>query len=221
MRVLIAGAGRGGLGVAVHLRGLGHAVTIVDIDGAVALRASEEHGIVALTGDATDASLVRAAEAGKADVVVAMLHRDADNLAVALLARVSGARRVMVRMRDPAYREIYEKAGVNRVLSETDVLVGAFATSIEHEPVRHSMVLGGGRTVVFELRLPDDAKVAGRTVSELAGDKDFPPSCVLAGLFENGAMEAPRGASTLEGGMDVLLVAKREELAAVVAFFMR
>ena len=58
LRILIAGAGRVGLAVGAHLRGLGHEITIVDRDAAVVSHAFERHGLVALSGDATDASLL-------------------------------------------------------------------------------------------------------------------------------------------------------------------
>lgn len=222
MRVLIAGAGRAGLSVAVHLATMGHEVTIVDRDDAIATSAFERHGLVSLVGDATDAGLLKEAEVGRADVVVAMLRRDADNLAVALLAQAAGAKRVMVRMRDPDYRSVYVRAGVHRILSEIDVFIGAMATAIEHPGVRHAMVLGTGESVAFELDIPVDAMVAGRTVSVVAGSRGFPASCVFAGLYRpDGRVEAPRGSSIVAGGATVLLVAARDELAEVIAFFLR
>jgi trk system potassium uptake protein len=168
MRIVIAGAGRGGLSLGIHLQGLGHAVSILDRDAHIASRAQQEHGLVALAGDATDATVLRQADPARADVVLAMLHRDADNLAVAMLARSLGASRVMVRMRDPDYRPLYEKAGIDQILSETEVLVGALATAVEHEAVRHSMVLGSGEAVAIELAIPEGAMVIGRSVSEVA-----------------------------------------------------
>ncbi|MFO0677483.1 MAG: TrkA family potassium uptake protein [Polyangiaceae bacterium] len=221
MRVHIAGAGRGGLSVAIHLAGAGHSVTIVDRDPNVAKRAFELYGIVAMQGDATDASVVKGSEMGRADVVVGMLHRDADNLAVALLARQMGVRRVMVRMRDVEYRAIYERAGVDRILSETDIFVGALATTIEHDAIRHSMVLGHGDSVAFELVIPDDGALVGAAVKDIAVDPEFPKSCVIAGLFVGGRMEAPRGNTIVEKGADVLLVASRADLGATVQFFMK
>jgi trk system potassium uptake protein TrkA len=220
MRIVIAGAGRAGLSVAAYLSELGHEVTIIDRDPTQAKRAFDKHGLVAHVGDATDADLLRDARIGQADVVVAMLRRDAENLAVALLARSSGASRVMVRMRDPAYRAVYETAGVHRILSEIDVFIGALATAIEHEAVRHAMLLGSG-SVAFELQIPASSKVAGRTVSDIAQDPGFPASCVFAGLSsESGRVQAPRGSSVVEGGCNVLLVAPRSDLAAVVKFFL-
>jgi trk system potassium uptake protein TrkA len=221
MRVLIAGAGQAGVSVARHMSQLSHSVTILDRDAQVARRVFEQFGIVALAGDATDAQLLRQAEVDRADVAVAMLHRDADNLAVALLARELGARRVMVRMRDIDYRGAYARAGVHRILSETEILVGALAMSIEFEPVRHAMLLGGGESVAFELEIPADAAVCGHTVSAIAMSPDFPSSCVFAGIFGPDGMQSPRGGTVVPGGQQILLVSRREEMSRVVEFFMR
>ncbi|AKV01553.1 Trk system potassium uptake protein TrkA [Labilithrix luteola] len=221
MRIVIAGAGRGGLSVAIHLQSLGHVVTILDRDAIVTRRAFEENGIVALAGDATDVALLAQAEVGRADAVLAMLHRDADNLAVAMLARRLGALRVMVRMRDPEYRGVYDAAGVHQIISETEVLVGALATAVEHESVRHSMALGNGEAIAFEIEVPEGAWVVGRTVSEVAQQPDFPRSCVIAGMSLDGAVQGARGASMFAVGTQVLLVAARNDVAAAISFLMR
>ena len=44
---------------------------------------------------------------------------------LAFLARSLGAKRVIVRMRDPAYRSVFEAANITEILSETEILVGA------------------------------------------------------------------------------------------------
>jgi trk system potassium uptake protein TrkA len=220
MRVLIVGLGRAGLSIAAHLSSSGHEVTVIDRDRAVTERAAEQHGLVALTGDGTDAAVLEDAEVARADVVVAMLRRDPDNLAVALLAKSNGVRRVLVRMRDIAYRAVYLAAGVKRIWSETEVLVGALATAIEHEAVLHAMLLGSGESVAFEIAIPEDSRVAGRTVSDIAADPAFPASCVFAGLYlPNGAVEGPRGSSVVQGGISVLLVARRSEVSRTIDFF--
>ncbi|MDB4935503.1 MAG: Trk system potassium uptake protein TrkA [Labilithrix sp.] len=221
MRILITGAGRGGLSLAVHLQEAGHLVSIVERDPSITRRASEQYGLVCLEGDATDAEVLRVASPERVDAVLAMLHRDADNLAVAMLARALGARRVMVRMRDPQYRALYESAGVQQILSETEVLVGALATAVEFEAVRHSMILGSGQAIAAEIAVPPDAWVVGRTVSEIAGAATFPTSCVVAGMTLDGHVQAPRGATVIDAGMQLLVVSSRLELPATVAFFLR
>jgi trk system potassium uptake protein len=220
MKVIIAGGGRAGISVAAHLTAAGHDITMIDREPRVATDGFETHGLVSLAGDATDARVLRDAEVSEADVVVAMLPRDADNLAVAALARAAGAKRIMVRVKDDEYRATYAAVGVDRILSETDVVIGALATAIEHENVRSSMLVGNGEAVAFELELPSDAAVGGKTVSELASLATFPTSCVFAGIFSAGRMEVPRGSSVIAAGSTVVLVSRRDELATVIEFFM-
>jgi trk system potassium uptake protein TrkA len=217
MKIVIVGAGRAGLEVATHLTRIGHAVTIVDHDEAVTRRASQQHGLVALCGDATIAAVLEEADVAKSDVVVAMLRRDSDNLAVALLARAAGVERVMVRMRDNAYRSVYAAAGIDRVLSETDLITGSVATAIEHDAIRHAMLLGDGNAIAFELTVPPESGAAGNTIMELAARTDFPSSCVFAAVYQaDGRVEAPRGSSVVQVGTTVLLVSRADEVARAV-----
>src|SRR5690606_33417113 len=101
-------------------------------DAAIATRGFVEHGLATLVGDGTDPRVLRDADVGHADVVAAMLRRDADNLAVAAIARNEGARRILARMRDPEYRAIYAQAGIDQVFGEVETLVGALSVAIEH-----------------------------------------------------------------------------------------
>ncbi|HEX8029020.1 MAG TPA: TrkA family potassium uptake protein [Vicinamibacterales bacterium] len=217
MKILIVGAGRAGLELAVQLSRLEHVVTIIDTDAAVARRAAEQFGLVTITGDATTAEVLDDAAIAQMNIVVAMLRRDADNLAVALLARSAGVERVMVRMRDNAYRAIYTKAGIDRVLSETDLITGAIAMAVEHDAIRHAMLIGDGAAIAFDLTIPAGSVGAGRTVMELVARPDFPKSGVFAALYrEGGAVEAPRGSTVVDAGTTVLLVAQRDEVSDAI-----
>ena len=217
MRIVIVGAGRAGLEVARHLTRIGHAVTVVDNDETVVRRASEQLGLVTLAGDATIAAVLDEADIAQSDVVVAMLRRDADNLAVALLARAAGVDRVMVRMRDNAYRPVYAAAGIDRVLSETDLITGSVATAIEHDAIRHAMLLGDGSAIAFEVTVPDGSAIAGLTIMALAALPAFPSSCVVAAVYQaDGSVEAPRGSSAVQAGTTVLLVSRVTEVAQAV-----
>ena len=217
MKIVIVGAGRAGLEVALHLTKIGHVVTILDQDERVTRRASEQYGLVALSGDATVAAVLEEADIAQSDVVVAMLRRDSDNLAVALLARAAGVERVMVRMRDNAYRSIYATAGIDRVLSETDLITGSVATAIEYESIRHAMLLGNGNAMAFEITVPAGSPVDGLTVMESVKLAGFPASCVFAALYRaDGGVEAARGSAVVHAGTTVLLVSRTDDVGKVV-----
>lgn len=220
MRVLIVGAGLAGTNLAQVLSAAGHAVTLLDRDASIASRGFVEHGLVTIVGDGTDPRVLRDADVGHAEVVAAMLRRDADNLAVGAIARSEGAGRILARMRDPAYRNIYATAGIDQVFGEIETMVGALTVAIEHPRVRHSMVLGRGDSIAFEIEVPETAGQAGKTVRELGAHPGFPRGALVAGIERtDGRVTVPRGESVVNAGDVVLLVARRSDVAAAIDFF--
>jgi trk system potassium uptake protein len=220
MRIVIVGAGLAGTNLASELGNAGHAVTLVDRDSAIAARGFVEHGLATIVGDGTDPRVLREADVGRADVVAAMLRRDADNLAVASIARNAGARRILARLRDPAYRAVYASAGIDQVFGEVETMVGALTIAIEHPRVRHSMVLGSGDSIAFEIEVPPRATNAGKTVRDMGAHADFPRGAVIAGIATpDGQVQVPRGDAVVRGGDIVLLVARRNDVAKAIEYF--
>lgn len=219
MRVIIVGSGRSGTELAQQLAEDGHSVTLIDRDPGVAARGFTEHGIASIVGDGTEPRVLREADAGRADVVAAMLGRDADNLAVAAIARAQGARRILARLRDPDYRAIYANAGIDQVFGEVETMVGALVVAVEHPRVQHSMVLGQGESIAFEVVVPRGAVVAGRTVRELGTAAGFPRGAIIAGIAPPGRpVVVPRGDAVVAGGEAVLVVSRREDVAEAIDF---
>jgi trk system potassium uptake protein len=220
MRVVIVGAGLAGTNLARELVNNGHQVTLVDRDSGMASRGFLEHGLSVIVGDGTDPRVLAEADAGRANIVAAMLRRDADNLAIAMIARTLGAERLLARLRDPSYRTVYRDARIDQVFSEIETMVGALATAIEHPRVQHSMVIGDGGSIAFEIAIPDDAPVAGQTLRDIGSASGFPRAAVVAGVTSrDGPLVVPRGESIVRGGDTVLIVAPRDAVAKVIAFF--
>jgi trk system potassium uptake protein TrkA len=222
VKVVVIGAGRSGTGLAARLAKDGHSVTLVDRDERACQRAFEQFGIATLPGDGTDPAILSEAGADRADVLVALLRHDADNLAIALLGREMGAKRVMARMRDNGYARVYRAAGVEEIVSEVDILVSALHIAALHPRVRGSMRLGGGESVAFEVLVPDHAAASGKTVKEVAGDPDFPQGAVFAGVTDaHGTMVGPRGDSMIRPGGSVIVVAPESAIDEVTELLTR
>lgn len=218
MRIVIVGGGLAGSELAIALGRDGHAVTLVDRDPEVARRRFEEQGLTMQVGDATDPRVLERASVGRADVVAAMLRRDADNLAVASIARALGAGRVLARLREQAYRPIYARAGIDQVFGEVETMVGALGVAIQHPRVRHSMALGAGRTIAFDVEVGASSWAAGKTVREIGTARGFPRGAVIAGILApSGEFEAPRGDSVVPSGSSLLVVARAEEVGPTIA----
>lgn len=222
MRILIAGGGRVGGVLAAKLIGEQHQVTVVERDRAVGDRLFEEMGALVVCGDAMNPQVLESAGVVAADVACAVLPRDSDNLAFAMLVRTIGGARTMVRMLDPSYRQAYLLAGVRDIIAEAEVVVAKMATAIDFPQIAGSLPLAAGDAVLFELVIKPRAMVAGRTVAQVRGDPEFPKECVFIGFLDaDGKIALPDGATALRPGHTAILVTRRSGLGQAVEVLTR
>ena len=216
MYVLIAGAGHMGTHLATRLIAEGHDTAVIDIDREVTERIFADYGIVVFPGSATDLAVLEQAGLKRADVAVAMTGKDEANLAFCLLARYFGVPRVLARMLDPHYEVPYRLVGATKIHSEADIIVGSFLTSIEFPEIGALMPVGKAELVVFELKLPATAPVAGKTIAEIVRDEDFPRPCLFIGVETATGLDVADGNTVVQGGTTVLMAARRPDLPRVL-----
>jgi trk/ktr system potassium uptake protein len=222
VRILIAGGGRVGGVLAAKLIGEQHQVTVVERDRAVCDRLFEEIGALVVCGDAMNPQVLESAGVVAADVACAVLPRDSDNLAFAMLVRTIGGARTMVRMLDPSYRQAYLLAGVRDIIAEAEVVVAKMATAIDFPQIAGSLPLAAGDAVLFELVIKPRAVVAGRTVAQVRADPEFPKECVFIGFLDaEGKIALPDGATALRPGHTAILVTRRSGLGQAVEVLSR
>lgn len=222
MKILIAGGGRVGSVLASRLIAERHQVTVIERDKGVADRLFEEVGAVVVCGDAMDPRVLESAGILGADVACAVLSRDADNLAFAMLVRGAGGARVLVRMLDARYRQAYQLAGVRDLIAEAEVVVNKMTTAIDFPQLEGSLPLAAGAAVLFEVAIKPRALVAGLTVAQLRADPAFPKECVVIGFLDAaGEIAMPDGATVLKPGHTAILVTRRDALAQAVEHLTR
>jgi trk system potassium uptake protein TrkA len=199
-----------------------HQVTVVERERAVCDRLFEEIGALVVCGDAMNPQVLESAGVVGADVACAVLPRDSDNLAFAMLVRTIGGARTMVRMLDPSYRQAYLLAGVRDLIAEAEVVVAKMATAIDFPQIAGSLPLAAGDAVLFELVIKPRAVVAGRTVAQVRADPEFPKECVFIGFLDaEGKIALPDGATALRPGHTAILVTRRSALGQAVEVLTR
>lgn len=214
MYIVIAGAGIVGGGLASMLVEKKHDVVVIDTDKAACDRLYSELGVVAICGDGARIETLREAGIEKADVVVAAMRDDVDNLACAILAKSSGVPQVIVRMRNPAYENAYKLAGIDAIVRVADLMINQMMIEIEQPTVKRIMTIGGGRGEIFMVVIPQGAKIAGEKVEDIARDSRFPDQCVFIAVYSQEAEEIffPRGDQVINEGDEVFLVAPTEDV---------
>ena len=103
MKIVIAGAGKVGFTVAQRLCREGHDITLIDERPDVLEAASNAMDAMICCGSCAAPSVLREAEAGKADVFIAATGNDEANLVACQFARRMGAGHTIARLRNQQY----------------------------------------------------------------------------------------------------------------------
>jgi trk system potassium uptake protein TrkA len=220
MYVIVAGGGMVGGGLVRSLLDNKHDVVLIEQHKELCDKLYAETGVIAINGSATSIEALNEAGIRKADVVVAATGNDADNLACAILAKSFNVPRVIVRMRDPAYKNAYAVAGVNAIVRVTDMMVNQIMMDIENPQVRRITTIGGGKADIFMVKVPDSAKVAGKSVQDIVGSRHFPSECVFVAVYNHQTEEfsIPRGKQVINEGNELFLISAAENIKAAVDF---
>ena len=126
--VLIAGGGWEGIAIAQRLSAAGIHTKIIDRDPAVCDQVSQVlDDTLVLNGDAMDERLLADEGSARADMVIAALGDDNDNLFTALQAKRLGARRVAALIDSPQRMPFASTIGV-------DIVLSPLLTSLEPDP---------------------------------------------------------------------------------------
>ncbi len=214
MYVLIAGGGVFGRGLARELVQGRHDVVIIEQRREVCEQITSRIGALTVHGSATDIETVEEAGIRKADVAVGALPSDAGNLAFAVLARNFDVPKSICRVRNPRYENAYKMAGVNMAVNMSRMFVRQIVMSIEQPEMQQVATFGRGEASIVVASIPEGARVDGKTVSEIAQDRNFPAECVIAGIFreEEGEFVFPRGPAKVRSGDRVFLTARADDI---------
>jgi len=223
MYIVVAGGGAVGQALARALITNKHDVVVVDQDRRVCEGLAAHTGALVRLGNATDIEVLDEAGMNKADVAVAVMPADGDNLAFAVLARHFGVPRVIARMRNDRYEAAYHTAGVTKLINVVDLFVSQLALEIEQPTLHQVASLGGGRASVTIAVIPENSVAHGKTVADIARDEDFPKACVIAGIYREATGEfiIPRGMREVRAGDKLFLAADTGQIARAAAYLQK
>lgn len=144
--------------------------------------------------------MLRRAEAGRADFVLALTGRDEDNLVACQLAKVAFEKpRVLARLNDPRNHSTFEALDVPFV-GFTDLVAEVISRELDVGDLVRVALLERGTISLIEVEIPND--LPPRRVSDIG----LPDSSNLVTVQRDGEVLVPRGETLVIGGDTVLAV---------------
>ena len=212
-RATIVGGGTVGLAVARGLEEHGWTIRIVEKDGA---RCDEIAPLVkglVLRGDGTDLDLLESEGIAEDPVLVAVTSNDEKNLLVSLLAKQLGVARILTRVDQETNERIFEKVGIDVVLSARGAAVKSVLETIGHSKTDLLAELEHGDVEVLEIEVPSDLKP---TPLRSIKSGIF---AIIGAILRQGSVIIPRGEDDIRAGDRLLVFCTQEDEQSVREFF--
>ena len=154
--------------LASSLINTGHEVFILDHNQQTVATLQRELGLVATVGEATSVRDLNDAGAARAGVIIATTGSDEDNLAACQLARKHfDIPRTVAIVHSPENAELFERAGVDMVISTTNLVLANLATAIPTHPLIRLMPIADHSQELVAMKLPAGGLLIGRKLSEI------------------------------------------------------
>ena len=204
MLAVIVGGGRGGSYLAQDLQSQGYQVKVVDRRPDVVAKLRQEIDGEVICGDGCSPQILEQIGAAKADLVVAVLHADEDNLVVCRMAKHHfHVRRVIARVNNPRNEWLYTKAwGVDVAISQVHLTAKVIEEEIGLGELVTLLKLNRGEAALVELCLPETSPCRGKAIRDL----NLPADTVIASVIRGGKLHVPRGDTQLEAGDEILAI---------------
>ncbi len=203
-RVMIAGGSEEALFLAQHLEAHDVESTILDVDRRRCVELAESlPKTLVLHGDATDIELLEVEGVGGVDGFVASTGHDETNMLSGLLAKTSGARKVVSLVNRLDYIPLVTKVGIDAAVSPRMSTVNAILSYVKGRDVLRIATLKGTGAEAMELNVGAHARIIGRPLRDLA----LPDGCVVGAILRDGTVIIPRGGDAVEAGDRVIIVA--------------
>lgn len=221
MRIVTLGAGTVGTWVSDLLCQRGHSVTVVDNDASHIRRINEELDVRALTGSASQSSILFQAGAPGADLCLALTGDDEVNIVAASMAKAMGSRRAVARVYAPVFRDLstfdYQRHfSIDRLLSLEHLSAMELARHIRNPGSMLFEHFGRGALEVQEATVSEQS-VAGQPVKAL----DIPANVRIGTISREGKIWTAGAEDVIEAGDRLTLIGEHEHVKQVKRIFQR
>ncbi len=211
MRVLIIGGGRLGQSIADRLlakdehrmvfRSHEHQITFIEKSDATCAELEARYSVPIFHGDGTRPETLKQVGVGNIDVAIAALNDDDLSVIAAMQAKRLGMQRVIAIVTQPEYRDLVEDQGIVAI-SAPWATAAIVENYLDRPGVAELFEIGEGIATLVGVYVPELARVAGKSIKDIA----VPKECVVAAVVRGREFVVPRGNTVIETGDHVVFV---------------
>ncbi|MFT5527095.1 MAG: trk system potassium uptake protein TrkA [Pirellulaceae bacterium] len=146
--------------------------------------------VTVVQADATRRSVLEEERVDSADVFVACTGEDENNIMAGVEAREIGTAKILAIVGRPDYANVVGKLGIDRAVSEREVMAKQILGFLNHGPVVSRTELTGGPISVLEIEVEEGAPVTEHVLAKIP----FPAKTLIAAVMREGHPPSVPGA---------------------------
>ncbi|MEA1958923.1 MAG: TrkA family potassium uptake protein [Chloroflexota bacterium] len=217
MYIIIVGGGKVGYFLSLALLGEGHEILIIEHDANKCKAIAEDLGSVVMRGDGCEAKTLEDAGARRADLLVAVTHRDEVNLVACQVSKHKfGVPRTIARISNPKNEALFKMLGINVTVSSTNLILEHIEESLPTRSLVHLLSLEEGNLEIVEMNVMPDYPAVGKRVGEITLPEN---SLICLVINEAKGARVPAAESVIEAGDHIIAVTqpdREDELRAAL-----
>lgn len=199
-RAIVVGGGLVGSAVADGLNDAGWLVKVIEFDRARCSEIAASLDCLVIQGDGSDLDLLEHELADDPDALIAVTSNDEKNLLISLLAQHLKVPRVITRADRLINERIFEKVGVDVVLSAKGASIRRVVNELIQADERHLAELEHGDFNVLDLALPESF------IPARVSDLRLPEFAIIGAILRSGKALIPTGRNTLSPRDHLLII---------------
>lgn len=210
MHILVIGGGDIGFQLAKQLSQEKHDIVMIEKDPEKVMRASEQLDALVIEGNGASYRMLQQAGLDKMEIVAAMTDSDEANLIACRLAKKSGVRTTIARVRHPQFTQpdfilAPEELGTDLILHPERETADAVLRLVHKSSATYALEFEGGRIEILGVRLGQDSPLLNVPLKYLGQETDNLHLRIVA-INRNYQTLIPRGHDALKLGDQVFAV---------------
>lgn len=218
MKIVIVGGGKIGSTLAGALTKEDHDIVVIDNDRQTLTRLSESIDVMTVYGSGGSVSVMREAEAGQSDLLIAATPQDELNLLCCVIAKKLGCENTIARVRNPEYADQFYflrgELGLNLMINPEWAAAREIFRLMQIPAFLKRDSFSKGRVEIVEIEIQEGGPLDGVALFELP--RKVKVRVLVCVIDRGGEIFIPDGSFRLQAGDKISVTAAATELIALV-----
>ncbi len=167
-----------------------------------------------IKGCGTDVNIMDDENISEMDIVVVLTDDDHTNVMVSMIAKYSGAKKIIAQVRRSDYVDMIEKFGIDKAISPRVLMTSSILRFVNRHKILHLKMLHSDMAQMNEIIIPKNSCHHGTALKDIR----VPPSCVIAVITRDSDIIIPKGNDKLYAGDRVIVLAETDHIAEAVNY---